>query len=175
MTIVKKSDLSIISEDQLRSEYKNVSFPQFLTNDALEGTDYEIVDEGDLPVISKYQSIEKVAYLDKGKIKLQFNVVTNQPSIEDLLKDYEQAIDSLLNQKANEYKYDSVYTMISYRGDPNPKFAQEAESMFQWRSAVWTKANELLEAYVQTSTQNPSTPIPSINDIVSQLPEFTLV
>jgi len=65
--------------------------------------------------------------------------------------------------------------MISYRGDPNPKFANEADSMFVWRSQVWTKANEILGEWLQEMQSNPSTIPPSISEVLDELPEFELV
>src|SRR6186713_10099 len=49
-----------------------------------------------------------------------------------------------MDRKAWELGYDDIKTAITYRGDANTKFAAEAEAFFEWRSAVWTKAYEIL-------------------------------
>lgn len=172
MIIVNKTTLQVVSEQEFRSLHKNISFPAALSSAALQGTDYEYVVPQTAPTTTKYQSLVLGApYKYSGSIRVKYEVVDNTPSQEVLLKEYESAIDNLLKAKANEYKYDSVYSMISYRGDPNPKFATEAESMFVWRSAVWTKANEILGEYLVT----PQATLPEIQDILSELPEFTLL
>jgi hypothetical protein len=56
------------------------------------------------------------------------------------------AVQAALDEGARAQGYDSIASAITYRGDPNPKFAAEAEAFFLWRSAVWTKAYELLAA-----------------------------
>lgn len=172
MIIVNKTTLQVVSESEFRSLHKNVSFPAVLSSAALVGTDYEYVIPQTAPATTKYQTLVLgTPYKYSGSIRVKYDVVDNTPSVDVILKEYEVAVDTFLKAKANEYKYDSVYSMISYRGDPNPKFANEAESMFVWRSAVWTKANEIL-------SNNLSTPIdqlPTPEQILSQLPEFELV
>jgi hypothetical protein len=174
MIIVNKTTLQVVSEQEFRSLHKNISFPAVLSSAALEGTDYEYITPQPAPNTSKYQSLVLGSpYKYQGKVRIKYEVVDNTPSTDAILKEYELTLDSLLKQKANEYKYDSVYTMISYRGDPNPKFASEAESMFIWRSKVYTKANELLQAFLSEESSNAQ--IPSIDQLISQLPDFELV
>jgi len=174
-TIVNKNTLEIVSESTLRSLHPNVSFPQVLSEASLEGTDYVLKDNPPLPSLSDYQRVEVVATNQDDEVILSYVVITDAPTLDILLKNYEDAIDSLIDAKAKEYKYNNVYTMISYRNDPNPKFAQEAESMFVWRSAVWTKANDMLQVWLQELSEKPSTIPPSIEDLIKELPEFVLV
>jgi hypothetical protein len=170
MIIVNKTTLKIVSESEFRSLHKNISFPAVLSSACLEGTDYEYIVPQTAPATTKYQSLVLgTPYKYGGSIRVKYDVVDNTPSTQIILKEYESAIDNLLKAKANEYQYDSVYTMISYRGDPNPKFANEAEAMFIWRSKVWTKANELMQEYIDTGNLPLDT-----NEVLSQLPEFTL-
>lgn len=53
-------------------------------------------------------------------------------------------IQARMDAAARDRGYDDLKTAITYRGDPNPKFAAEAEAFFVWRSAVWTKAYAVL-------------------------------
>lgn len=74
------------------------------------------------------------------------------------------ALQKVMDDEARSLGYDDLKTAITYRGDPNPKFASEAESFFLWRSAVWTKAYEYLD-------QNPNgSSLPSIQDAISLMP-----
>lgn len=76
-----------------------------------------------------------------------------QPSIDPALI-YQQPIDPVpaltvavqaaLDAGARQRGYDNIATAITYRGDPNPKFAAEAEVYFQWRSDTWTTAYSIL-------------------------------
>jgi hypothetical protein len=175
MIIVKKSTMSVIDSHQLRRENPNVSFPAVLTNAALEGTDYQIIDNPDQAEIGRFKTaVVGVPYTQGGKIKVDFVVTEKVPPMHEILQEFEAAIDRHLDAKAKEYRYDSVYTMISYKGDPNPKFDREARSMFMWRSAVWTKANEILASYIANPDLKPNE-IPNVAYVLSQLPEFDLL
>ena len=171
MTIVNKTTLQIVQENEFRNLYKNISFPTIITASALEGFDYVVIDEPEYPTLNKYESANLEAYRYGGQVRLRWKVIDNRPTNDQLINQYENAIDAMLDAKAREYKYNNVYTMISYRNDPNPKFANEAESMFQWRSKVWTKANEILEQYLTNTNQT----IPDVDNVILQLPVFELI
>lgn len=174
--IINKTDLNVVSDYEFRQLHQNVSFPATLTNECLEGFDYTVITPPDYPSLTKYQTASLGnPYRHAGEIKVKWDVVESLPSLEILTKEYELAIDDYINSKAREYKYNDVYSMISYRGDPNPKFAQEAESMFVWRSAVWTKANQDVELYLTSLQTETPLPLPTIEDVISGLPEFILV
>lgn len=177
MIIVNKENLEIISEMQLREFFPNTSFPALLTNNSLEGTDYVLVDRPNTPDLLPHQTAELVISKQGEEIVASYNITTQLPPLNVLLKTYEEAIDNLIDSKAKDYNYSNVYTMISYRGDPNPKFNQEAESMFLWRSQVWTTANTILQGYIASVGENPLDPesLPSIQSILAALPPFVLV
>ncbi len=177
MIIINKETLEVTTRQQLQDAHPNTSFPLTLTVESLEGTDFTVVTPT-IPSSGQYEKLsEPVVSIDGEDIVVTYNVIDDLPLLPNLLKTYEKAIDDILSAKALEYNYDNVYTMISYRGDPNPKFAQEAESMFQWRSAVWTHVNTLLTNYLTTISQSgfSKSSIPSMGSILSTLPEFELV
>jgi len=74
------------------------------------------------------------------------------------------AIQAELDKGAQAHNYDSIASAITYRGDPNPKFAAEAEAFFLWRSAVWTKAYEVLA----------TGDIPSIPEAIALMPPLSI-
>ncbi|RVJ51273.1 hypothetical protein CN166_28045 [Sinorhizobium medicae] len=80
---------------------------------------------------------------------------------------YSAAIQAHLDAKARERQYDGIQTAITYRGDPNPQFAAEAEALFAWRSAVWTYSTaELVKVLAGERPQ------PSVEDFMAELPVF---
>lgn len=178
MLIVNTETLEVVTRSQLQAAHPNASFPLTLTEGSLNGTGFKLVQPSPTPSVGQYEKLsDPIVTEEDGEITVTYTVVDDLPSLPNLLKTFESAIDNLLSAKALEYNYDNVYTMISYRGDPNPKFAQEAESMFQWRSAVWTHINTLLTNYLTTISQGGlvKESIPSIGSIISTLPEFELV
>ncbi|MBS0427615.1 MAG: hypothetical protein JSR41_10055 [Proteobacteria bacterium] len=75
------------------------------------------------------------------------------------------AVQIVLDAQARSFGYDDIKTAITYRGDPNPKFAAEAEAFFAWRSAVWTQAYQHL-ALVQAG----GAPMPTAEEAIAMMP-----
>lgn len=66
------------------------------------------------------------------------------------------ALQRVMDEKARSLGYDDLKTAITYKGDPNLKFAAEAEAFFVWRSAVWTQAYDYLAQVEQGEAQLPT-------------------
>jgi hypothetical protein len=80
--------------------------------------------------------------------------------------DYSAAIQAHLDATARQRQYDGILSAITYRDDPNPVFAAEAEALFAWRSAVWTAATAMLAGMGEGEP-------PLVADVIGALPEFT--
>jgi hypothetical protein len=74
-----------------------------------------------------------------------------------------------MDRMAREHGYDDLKTAITYRGDPNPKFAAEAEAFFMWRSSIWTLAYQRL-ALVGAGEAT----LPTLEEAISMLPLLSL-
>lgn len=83
------------------------------------------------------------------------------------VKDYENAVQDHLNAKVQERGYDDVYTCLSYKDDPFPKFRDEAAAVLAWRSSVWLTAQNILNKW-----QNGEIEQPTIQEVLDQLPEL---
>lgn len=90
-----------------------------------------------------------------------------EPPSSPALEDYSAAVQGLLDAKARERQYENIQSAVSYRDDPNPRYAAEGQSLFEWRSAVWTYAETELAKV--TSGQREA---PGIDAFVSELPTF---
>ncbi len=98
-------------------------------------------------------------------------VITAEQKAADALAqamaEYSGAIQAHMEAKAHERHYDSIQSAVSYRDDPNPQFAAEAEALFAWRSSVWTYATaELDKVTAGERTQ------PSVDELIGELPAF---
>ncbi len=88
-----------------------------------------------------------------------------QPTLAALRAGAIQRVQSLLDAQAQAWGYDSIFTAITYLGDPNPAFAAEALALRDWRSATWTAtwANEgapNLDALLAALPPPPDRPSP---------------
>lgn len=80
---------------------------------------------------------------------------------------YSGAIQAHLEAKAHERHYDSIQSAVSYRDDPNPQFAAEADALFAWRSSVWTYATAELDRVTADERGQPT-----VEDFIAELPAF---
>lgn len=79
------------------------------------------------------------------------------------------ALQGLMDAKARTYGYDDLKTAITYRGDPNPRFAAEAEGFFVWRSGVWTTAY----AHLARVKAGEAT-FPTLDEAIAMMPPLTI-
>lgn len=80
-----------------------------------------------------------------------------------LLGETDKEIERWLDTTAKQENYRSIESCISYRGDPVPRFAAQAEAAFSWRSAVYAAATLLLK--------NPPPGISSPAQVIAMLPQ----
>lgn len=79
----------------------------------------------------------------------------------------EFALDRHIDAVANSYRYESIRTMVSYVGDPNPKFNAEGTGAFNWRSACYTLGIEIME-----EVMNGQREIPTEQELIDLMPSI---
>lgn len=99
----------------------------------------------------------------KADIDPEFDI--GRASVAELIA----AVQRVMDAEARALGYDDLKTAITYRGDPNPKFAAEAEAFFVWRSAVWTQAYAHL-AQVQAGEAS----MPTVEEAIAMTPTLAL-
>lgn len=73
-----------------------------------------------------------------------------------------------LDRFAQTRGYDNIISLVSYRGDPSPRFADEAERAFQLRSKYWSNLTEFQENVVSGVIEFPRT-VKGITDLFPTL------
>lgn len=79
------------------------------------------------------------------------------------------AVQYVLDAKAQELFYDNCLSVCSYIDTGVPKFDAEGKAFRAWRSAVWAKGYEIL-AQVQSGERG----IPSEEELLAELPELVI-
>lgn len=69
-----------------------------------------------------------------------------------------------LDKVAQSWGYDSIVSLVSYAGDPNPRFDREGRAGVMMRSAEWTAADNYREVCLGQNM------IPSLETYISSLP-----
>lgn len=100
-------------------------------------------------------------------------VAIPEPSQEEkqakLQKQLTDAVQHVLDAKAQELNYDSCLSVCSYIDTGVPKFDAEGRAFRAWRSAVWAKGYEIL-AQVQSGQRA----IPTEAELISELPKLVI-
>ena len=91
-----------------------------------------------------------------------------QPTAQDIINEYDNAIEQWLDSTVQQRNYKNVESCISYEGDNNPKYAREAEAVKAWRSAVYTQAEVLIAQYIGGDISA----VPPIETIIAGLPQL---
>jgi hypothetical protein len=79
--------------------------------------------------------------------------------------DYVAFMQSVLDAKPGERKYDGILSLCTYATSTNPRFAAEGQAGVVWRDAVWAFGYDLL-AKVQAS----QAPAPTLDELAAMLP-----
>lgn len=96
-----------------------------------------------------------------------------EPTIEELQaqiqKQLTDAVQHVLDTKAQELNYDNCLSVCSYIDTGVPKFDAEGKAFRAWRSAVWAKGYEIL-AQVQAGERD----VPTEAELLAELPELVI-
>ena len=96
-----------------------------------------------------------------------------QPTVEELQariqKQLTDAVQRVLDSKAQELNYDNCLSVCSYIDTGVQKFDDEGKAFRAWRSAVWAKGYDIL-AQVQAGLR----PIPTEAQLIAELPQLVI-
>lgn len=92
-----------------------------------------------------------------------------EPTPEEIQQQLTNAVQHVLDSKAQELNYDSCLSVCSYIDTGVPKFDAEGKAFRAWRSAVWAKGYEIL-AQVQAGERD----IPTEAELIAELPELVI-
>ena len=115
------------------------------------------------------EEIEAIKDVRKFKI-----VAVPEPTKEEIdariQKQLTDAVQFVLDSRAQELNYDNCLSVCSYIDSGVAKFDAEGRAFRAWRSAVWAKGYEIL-AQVQAGQRG----IPTEAELIDELPELVIV
>lgn len=80
------------------------------------------------------------------------------------------AVQKMMDKKAQEFGYDTIFTAVTYADEPTvSRFQAEGRALRAWRSLVWAKCYDIVEQ-VKAGKQYISMP----EQVIAQLPPFSL-
>jgi hypothetical protein len=78
---------------------------------------------------------------------------------------YVTAVQAMLDEKAQERRYDNILSACTYATSTQPRFQAEGQACVAWRDAVWSKCYQLM-ADVDAGVL----PQPTIEELIAMLP-----
>ena len=97
--------------------------------------------------------------------KVISNIVISE--INKIKQTFIPEISLLMDIEVKKKGYDSIISLISYKDDPNTKYASEALSGINYRSAVWAYCEDQLYKY-----ENKEIEIPALQDFLLNAPKI---
>jgi hypothetical protein len=127
----------------------------------------------EIEVIEEYIVIEDGQEVTKTRIvtktvrvyKIVENPAPPQPTVEEILKGYEDAVQAHLDNTAKSRGYDNTYTCLSYLSSTDETWHREANAFNAWRDSVWRKCHEILNAFMAGEIAQPT-----VEELIEQLP-----
>lgn len=90
-----------------------------------------------------------------------------EPSVPLRPDDYVAAVQSMLDAKARERRYDNILSACTYATSTTARFQAEGQACVVWRDAVWTRCYALMEQVQDGSLQQPT-----IEELLAMLPSM---
>ena len=77
----------------------------------------------------------------------------------------------MLDEKAKEHGFDSIFTAVTYADEPAvASFQLQGKSFRQWRSLVWAECYSIVAEYESGQRQAPT-----IEELIDMMPVFEII
>lgn len=86
---------------------------------------------------------------------------------EQVISRLESVLDRHLDSTANQYRYESIRTMVTYATSEHPTFGVEGRAAVAYRDAVYAHGIQAI-ADVEAGNRN----IPTESELIAELPKF---
>jgi hypothetical protein len=91
--------------------------------------------------------------------------INQQKANEVLVQRLESAIDAYLDSVANQYRYESIRTMVTYATSDHPVFGVEGRAAVSWRDACYQTGIDIMNAVM-----NGDREVPSEQELIAEMP-----
>lgn len=175
MNLILTESRAVVTPNQLRAAYPDVSFPPDadMTNDMLADYGAAVLEDDPYPELDALESLEPGQIRDdEGRWYREWVVIPASPEelTSAVMADFERAIQGHMNAAAVAAGYDDISNAVSYAEEPAaPKFQKDGIAFRKWRSLVWAYAYEQL-AEVQAGDRAQ----PTVEQFLEELPALEL-
>ena len=118
---------------------------------------------------AKWQLVHEYALANPSMVEREVVPLDPEPSDSEIQAELTKFIQGHLDRKAKELLYDSCLSVCSYVDTGIAKFDDEGKAFRSWRSKVWAKGYEILDA-VKSGERS----IPSKDELLAELPDLVI-
>lgn len=135
----------------------------YVINDGM----YHVPNEGKF--VDLWAQVHEYAQANPDKVTQEINEPDPEPTQEEINAQIQaqmtRAVQNHLDSKAQELNYDSCLSVCSYVDTGVAKFDAESRAFRVWRSQVWAKGYEILNACLAGERE-----IPTVEELIAELP-----
>jgi hypothetical protein len=128
---------------------------------AIQDSEFLLQDDGEGAYIKSW------SFGQPQPTKAQIEAIAGEIEGKAIIARLEGAIDRHLDQVANQYRYESIRTMVTYATSEHPDFGKEGRAAVAYRDAVYAYGIQCIE---DVSKQLRT--IPTEAELIAELPPF---
>jgi hypothetical protein len=129
---------------------------------AIRDSQFSLQDDGEGAYIKAWE------YSEPRPTASQLQAASGEASATIIIKTLEGALDRHLDEVAQEYRYESIRTMVTYAASTHPTFGNEGRAAVAFRDAVYAYGIQCI-----SDVQNGLREIPTEAELIAELPQFT--
>lgn len=149
------------------SKSQNGFYIPAIHGDNIPADAVEITDEQHAKLLAGQSNGKRIVADANGRLVL---ADPPAPTPEQVIASITAAVQAHMDAAARDAGYDDVKSAVTYADEPAvPRFQEEGRAFRAWRSLVWAKCYELLDA-VQAGTRPPMT----AEQVIAELPVLNL-
>lgn len=123
--------------------------------------------------LAEYERLSAEVLENKGSLEVRDGKVCVTPpeasTFDQAASSWKNSVQGMMDSVAKQHGYTSLQIAVSYAEEPSvEKYQREGKAFRQWRSVVWKTFYETVDKYRET------TPIPTVDQVLSQMPAFKL-
>jgi len=102
-----------------------------------------------------------------GQVNVKTAAIIQEEFLASTKSRLTSAIQSTLDDKAQERGYDSILSLCTYATSTAAKLSAEGQAGVSWRDEVWAKGYTIL-----ADVESGSRAIPTVDELLAELPNF---
>lgn len=151
-----------VSLNEIRKENPKISFPSEFTQELMDA--YRVIDANvEEPILVHGQKLG--AMVMRGAETVTWEVI--EPAPEEIIKQYDTALDTFIDEKAKELGFRDRYTASIYGSITGSRYKAKGASFGQWMTKCYETAEDIRDSVMAGEREQPT-----LEGFLAEMPEF---